>query len=70
MAFLGFIIDQRLKVVFLVPNDSILEAIKMALGDEFLVAKEHYHINTNILSRFVVSLLDLGGSRSIVLVLV
>ena len=40
--------------------DVIIHAIKMVLGHEFLVNENRYHVNTNLTSHFLASLLYLG----------
>ena len=63
--FLGKIPDDILSMVCKVDGRSpfIRHAICMVLGHEFLKNDKRYCVSTDITSRFLVSLLDLGGKK-------
>ena len=63
--FLGKILDDTLAMVCKVDGQSpfICHAICMVLGHEFLKNDKRYRVSTNITSRFLASLLELGGRQ-------
>ncbi|XP_057869281.1 acidic leucine-rich nuclear phosphoprotein 32-related protein 1-like [Cryptomeria japonica] len=44
-------------------NPIVIDAIKWVLGDDFVGSEDRYCVNTDITSRFVTSLLDIGLSK-------
>ncbi|GLJ46600.1 hypothetical protein SUGI_0981940 [Cryptomeria japonica] len=50
MAFLGDIMYQRLKMVFLAPNGLMLAAVKMVLRAELMFVAGHYKVSMDIAS--------------------
>ena len=71
MAFLGRVPGENLLQIF---NEAtvalgqhvvhfVIATVKMVLGWAFLENGNRYHINTDIASQFLVSLLDLKGSK-------
>ena len=69
-AFLGCILDENLlsicnEVVVVLGHamNFIIAAMKMVLGCEFLENVNRYHVNTDITSQFLASLLYLGEER-------
>ena len=49
--------------------DFIFHAMKMVLGRELLENENRHHVNTNIASHFLASLLNVGGERFDILML-
>lgn len=69
--FLGKIPDDVLAMVCKLDAQSLFirHAIFMVLGHNFLRNNKRYHVPTDITSRFLTSLLDLGGSQIHILML-
>ena len=71
MAFLGHVPGENLLQIFneaaATPSQCVVHfviaAVKMVLGRAFLENGNRYHVNTDITSQFLASLLDLGGSN-------
>lgn len=63
MDFLGKIMDHRLKMVLKVHHGLVLWAVKWVLSKDFLEVDNRYRVNTDISSRFVATLLDLGEAK-------
>jgi hypothetical protein len=68
-AFLGLVTDPILASVATELGAFTKEAIRMVLGREFLENENRYRVNTDISSRFMASLLDLGGEKVEILML-
>ncbi|GLJ36644.1 hypothetical protein SUGI_0737230 [Cryptomeria japonica] len=65
-AFLGTISDTQLERLINTDNDLVLATVKWVLGKDFLASEDRYRVNSNIASRFVGSLLDLGAPKDII----
>lgn len=48
-------------------NPFIIASIKWVLGENFIGCEDPYHVNTNITSRFIASLLDIVVPKHLVL---
>lgn len=58
VAFLGKISDQRLQRMKWCKNPLIITTIKWVLDKDFIDDMDKYHVNTDISSHFIASLLD------------
>lgn len=62
-AFLGSVRDPTLQSVFMKVAMFTNEIVRMGLGREFLRNENRYIINTDIMSQFLASFLDLRGDN-------
>lgn len=65
MAFWGRISDERLTHIFKIANQTLLNRVKIVLGDEYLNAQYRYRTNIDIASLFMAWCLELETSDSI-----
>lgn len=63
VTFFGNISNRSLQGLTRQRNSLITAAIKWVLGKDFIDDIDRYHVNTDIFSRFVASLLDAGTSN-------
>lgn len=64
LAFLGEITDNRLLQMTKMKNTLAIMAIKWVLGEDFITGVDRYKVNTDIVSQFVASLLDLRECKA------
>lgn len=69
-AFLGFVRDPTLQSVYKEVGMFTNEAVRMVLGRDFLCNENRYHVKTDITSKFLASLLDIGGDKVDMLMLI